>query len=303
MLSPADILRGRILIVDDQLPHVLLLEQLLRGAGYQSVASTLDATKVCELHLLHGYDLILLDLQMPGMDGFQVMENLKEIETDGYLPVLVVTAQPGHKLRALQAGARDFISKPFDFPEVLARVHNQLEVRLLHKEARQLHERLLAEQRISERLLAATLPSPLAARLIACPEGAAERPSRVVAESFAEVTMLFSDIVEFTRYSEGADADVLLGVFQDICARFEDPAGGSGVDRIEPLGEARLASLGLQDPLADHTLLAARKALDMVEALDRFNAHSRYKLKVRIGLGSDEVEAGLVIRREVSHDL
>ena len=107
---------------------------MLRSAGYVSITSTMDPGEVCELHLKNRYDLILLDLQMPGMDGFQVMEGLKEIEPDGYLPVLVITAQPGHKLRALQAGAKDFISKPFELAEVLARVHNMLEVRLLHKE-------------------------------------------------------------------------------------------------------------------------------------------------------------------------
>jgi len=93
--------------------------------------------------------LILLDLLMPGMDGFQVMEGLKEIEPDGYLPVLVITAQPGHKLRALQAGAKDFISKPFELAEVLARVHNMLEVRLLHKELHSFNDVL--EQRVRER--------------------------------------------------------------------------------------------------------------------------------------------------------
>ena len=98
--------------------------------------------EVCELHRKNRYDLILLDLQMPGMDGFQVMEGLKEIETDGYLPVLALTAQPAHKLRALQCGAKDFISKPFDLAEVLVRVHNMLEVRLLHDAARN-HGRLL----------------------------------------------------------------------------------------------------------------------------------------------------------------
>ena len=93
-------------------------------------------TQVCELHRKNRYSLILLDLQMPGMDGFQVMEGLKEIEEDGYLPVLVITAQPAHKLRALEAGAKDFVSKPFDLAELRARVHNILEVRLLHLEAK-----------------------------------------------------------------------------------------------------------------------------------------------------------------------
>jgi CheY-like chemotaxis protein len=80
--------------------------------------STMNPREVCALHRKHHYDLILLDLQMPGMDGFQVMEGLKTNAADAYLPVLVITAQPGHKLRALQAGAKDFISKPFDLVEV-----------------------------------------------------------------------------------------------------------------------------------------------------------------------------------------
>ncbi len=109
---------------------------MLRGAGHTSIASTMDPSEVCELHRQNRYDLILLDLQMPGMDGFQVMEGLKEIETEGYLPVLVITAEPAHKLRALQAGAKDFISKPLDLAEVRARAYNMLEVRLLHMETK-----------------------------------------------------------------------------------------------------------------------------------------------------------------------
>ena len=136
MVSNADILNAGILIVDDLEANVQLLDQMLRGAGYACITSTRDPRAVCALHRDNNYDLILLDLRMPGMDGFQVMESLKEIETDGYLPVLAVTAQPAHKLRALQSGAKDFVSKPFDLAEVLMRVHNMLEVRLLHKAAR-----------------------------------------------------------------------------------------------------------------------------------------------------------------------
>ncbi len=149
MISASDILQGKILIVDDMEANVLLLERMLRGAGYASIESTANPVQVCALHRNNRYDLILLDLQMPGMDGFQVMEGLKEIETDGYLPVLVITAQPDHKLRAFRAGAKDFISKPFDLTEVLARVHNMLEVRLLHKELH--HYNDVLEQRVRER--------------------------------------------------------------------------------------------------------------------------------------------------------
>ncbi len=149
MMRASDILQGKILIVDDLAANVLLLERMLRGAGYTCVTSTTKACKVCELHLANRYDLILLDIQMPGMDGFEVMEALKKIGADDYLPVLVITAQPAHKMRALQAGAKDFIGKPFELNEVLARVHNMLEVRLLHKE---LHtENDVLEQRVRER--------------------------------------------------------------------------------------------------------------------------------------------------------
>jgi PAS domain S-box-containing protein len=127
------ILAASILIVDDQESNVRLLEQLLADSGYTRVSSTMDPRKVCALHRKNRYDLILLDLQMPVMDGFQVMEGLKTNDGDGYLPVLVITAQPGHKLKALQAGAKDFISKPFDLVEVKTRIHNMLEVRLLYK--------------------------------------------------------------------------------------------------------------------------------------------------------------------------
>ncbi|MBL0224717.1 MAG: sigma-54-dependent Fis family transcriptional regulator [Geobacteraceae bacterium] len=133
MTTVPDILNAAILIVDDQEPNVSLLEQLLREAGYTCVASTMNPEEVCALHSKNSYDLILLDLQMPGMDGFQVMEGLKLITSDSYLPVLVVTVEPEHKLRALQVGAKDFVAKPFDLVEVMLRINNMLEVRLLYK--------------------------------------------------------------------------------------------------------------------------------------------------------------------------
>src|SRR3984885_3992273 len=133
MISSSNILNASILIVDDNAANVALLEQMLRGAGYLSVTSTRNPQEVCELHRKNRYSLIVLDLQMPGMDGFQVMDDLKADESEDYLPVIVLTAQPAHKLRALKAGARDFISKPFELVDVTTRIHNMLEVRLLYK--------------------------------------------------------------------------------------------------------------------------------------------------------------------------
>ena len=141
---------ARILIVDDLPANVRLLEQMLNTAGYTGVSSTMDPREVVELHRQNAYDLILLDLMMPGMDGFAVLEGLKALDPEGYVPVLVITAQPNHKLRALEAGAKDFISKPFDLVEVRTRIHNMLEVRLLY--------RALAEQNARLEQAVLTLP-------------------------------------------------------------------------------------------------------------------------------------------------
>jgi diguanylate cyclase (GGDEF)-like protein len=133
MIGRSDILNASILIVDDRESNVSLLDQILSEDGYTRITTTTNSMEVCALHRKNRYDLIVLDLQMPGMDGFQVMDGLKTDESESYLPVIVLTAQPGHKLRALQAGAKDFISKPFDLVEVKTRIHNMLEVRLLYK--------------------------------------------------------------------------------------------------------------------------------------------------------------------------
>ena len=148
-VAKSDILNASILIVDDQEANISLLGRMLSDAGYARVTSTINPAEVCALHRKNRYDLILLDLQMPGMDGFQVMEGLKTNESDGYLPVLVLTAQPGHKLRALQAGARDFVSKPFDLVEVKTRIHNMLEVLLLYKKVE--HHNKELEEKVQER--------------------------------------------------------------------------------------------------------------------------------------------------------
>ena len=149
MIDEAEIFQAHILIVDDQESNVTLLKRMLTVTGYTHVSTTSMATQVCAMHRKNQYDLILLDLQMPTMDGFAVMEALKTNLDDAFLPVIVITAQPGHKLRALQAGARDFISKPFDVTELRTRIRNTLEVCLLYKSLARTNAEL--EARVQER--------------------------------------------------------------------------------------------------------------------------------------------------------
>ena len=311
MITSSDILHGNILIVDDQAVNVLLLERMLRGAGYRAITSTTDPAAVYALHLENRYDLILLDLQMPRIDGFQVMESLKEIEADDYLPVLVVTAQPEHKLRALNAGARDFVSKPFDLAEVLVRVHNMLELRLLHLEAKRLYARVTAEQQVSERLLLNVLPRQIAERLKQQSNLMADtmlgpmddRFLPLIADSFPDVTVMFADIVGFTGFSAGVTPERLVILLNEIFTDFDDIADRRGLEKIKTIGDAYMAVAGIPVPAVDHVERAAQMALDMLDALDGFNRRNGYSLQMRIGFHCGAVVAGVIGKRKFIYDL
>ncbi|MEJ1417825.1 MAG: response regulator [Candidatus Sedimenticola sp. (ex Thyasira tokunagai)] len=151
MTPDLDIKSGRLLIVDDKQANVTLLERMLAADGYHSVISTTDSRDACDLFLGFEPDLMILDLRMPHLDGFEVMERLKKSHQGDYLPVLVLTAQADKKtrLRALAAGAKDFIAKPLDRTEALVRIGNMLEVNLLHRRA--LDTNKILEQRVWER--------------------------------------------------------------------------------------------------------------------------------------------------------
>src|SRR3984885_16178822 len=152
MINVTEILNARILIVDDREANVSLVAQILSEDGYTDVSTTTNSMEVCALHRKNRYDLIVLDLQMPGMDGFQVMDGLKADESEDYLPVIVLPAQPTHKLRALKAGARDFISKPFELVDVTTRIRNMLEVRVLYRQLENYSEvlELAVQERTAE---------------------------------------------------------------------------------------------------------------------------------------------------------
>lgn len=295
MINRADILSAKILIVDDQDANVLLLERMLRGADYTSIASTTDPRQVCDLHRQNRYDLILLDLQMPGFDGFQVMDALKEIETEGYLPVLVITAQPEHKLRALKAGARDFVSKPFDVAEVLLRVRNMAEVRLLHFEAKKLYDQVVAQQKVSEELLLNVLPHAIAERLKARPE--------VIADSFPEATILFAGLHDFSRLTESMAAADVVKLLGQIYSGFDVVVEKLGLEKIKTIGDAYLVAGGVPSPRPDHAEAIAEAALAFQQEIVKHEAPNGETFSLRIGIDTGLVVAGVIGKAKFSYDV
>ena len=253
---------------------------------------------------------------MPVMDGFEVMEGLKDIEKDGYLPVLVITAQPDHKLRALRAGAKDFVTKPFDLAEVLTRVRNMLEVRLYAKaleqtvleletsrelirgkndELRRLFDEVVAERKLSERLALHVPPNSIAERLQARPD--------VTADRFADVTVLIADVVGFSGMTPAASPDRLGLILDEIFALFDGLANEHGLRKIKTLGNSYMAASGVPVPSVDHAVQAAHMSLDMIEALGGFNERTGSTLQLRVGIDTGPVVAGVIGRRQFLYDV
>ncbi|MBP6671663.1 MAG: PAS domain S-box protein [Bacteroidetes bacterium] len=208
MIGRTEILNATILIVDDKQANITLLETMLHDEGYRSLSSTNDPGAVAGLYRRHRYDLILLDLHMPVMDGFQVMDQLMEVESEGYLPVLVLTAQPDLKLRALKGGAKDFISKPFDLAEVLIRVHNMIEVRLLHVNSRRINEQLVIEKQHSEQLLQIFRSGPIIMST-----------SSVSGKRIIDVNEQFCRFYGYTREEVIGRSELELGMWPDPADR------------------------------------------------------------------------------------
>ncbi|MFW5425949.1 MAG: HD domain-containing phosphohydrolase [Methylophagaceae bacterium] len=145
------ILSANILIVDDQFVNVKLLEKVLKQAGFENIFSTDDSRQAVPLYLEHDIDVLLLDIRMPHLDGFEVMQKLQATIQNDYLPILVLTAEltSETRSRSLTSGAKDFLTKPFDRQEVILRTSNIIEVRLLHKQI--LQQNIILEAEVKKR--------------------------------------------------------------------------------------------------------------------------------------------------------
>ncbi|MBP0625238.1 adenylate/guanylate cyclase domain-containing protein [Cupriavidus consociatus] len=190
----------------------------------------------------------------------------------------------------------------------LAQKNEQLQaswelIRRQRDELQSLYDKLIAEQKLSERLLLNLLPYPIAERLKTRPDLVANSVPEIIADSFPEVTVLFADIVAFTRFSAHMSPEQLVAVLNEIFCEFDIIADYRGLEKIKTIGDAYMAAAGLPEPVDDHAVRAAQMALDMVDALSHFNQRSGYNLQMRIGINSGPVVAGVIGKRKFIYDL
>ena len=273
---------SRILVVDDTPANIQTLAAVLQGKGYPISVAT-NGKQALEVLGRVRPDLILLDVMMPEMDGFETCERIKASAEWRDIPVIFLTSKTDTAdiVRGFELGAVDYVAKPFNAHELLARVDTHLTIDRLRRE--------------NERLLLNILPAPIAERLKA--------GSPHIADDFADVTVLFADIVGFTPMSAAMPAHAVVDLLNELFTRFDLAAAELGVEKIKTIGDAYMAVCGLPDPRADHVERSARMALKMLEIARTFGAEKGIPLRLRVGLNAGPVVAGIIGRHKFIYDL
>jgi adenylate cyclase len=289
--------RARILICDDREANVMLLERMLELAGYVNVIGTTDGERLIELCAESPPDLILLDLHMPYPDGFEVMRRLERFLQGPWLPILVLTADVTSetKRHALSAGARDFVTKPFDQTEVLLRIANLLETRFLHLALHEDNRRLDFERRLVRSLFARFVSDQVVEEVLDRSGGNVRLGGvRMIS------TVLFSDLRGFTAFAESLPPERVIEILNRYLTAMSDAILDHGGTLVAYMGDGIMAVFGAPVRYDDHADRALAAACEMLRRLEDFNAWLRHEglhesgFKMGIGLNSGPVMSGIV---------
>jgi class 3 adenylate cyclase len=287
---------AQILIVDDEPFNIDYLEQELDDLDCKTSSAQNGRAALAQV-ADEAPDLILLDIMMPEMDGFQVLEHLKVNKAWRDIPVIVISALDDLEniARGIRMGADDYLPKPFDPVILKARIEASLERKRWHDQEQEYLAIIKSEREKSERLLLHMLPAPIAERL--------KQGETVIADSFAEVTILFSDIVDFTPLTTQMTPDRLVMLLNDLFSALDQLVRQFGLEKIRAIGDEFIVAAGVPSPRPDHAEAVADFALAMRGRLAQFNAAHNSLLGMRIGIDTGPVIAGVIGTTKFSYDL
>ena len=287
---------GSILIVDDKEINRDVLSRHLERQGHSTTGAE---NGLQALHLVdtRTFDLILLDIMMPQMNGYEVLRRLKSGPTTRDIPVIIISAldEMDAVVRSIEMGAEDYLPKPFNPILLRARIDASLEKKRLRDQEQRYLEQIKFEREKSERLLLNVLPEAIATRL--------KEGESVIAERYDEVTVLFADIVGFTEYSAYTAPEKLVYLLNEIFSSFDHLADRHGLEKIKTIGDAYMVVGGVPTPRHDHCTAIAEMALDMQKELAGFRADGTAPLEIRIGISTGPVIAGIIGTRKFIYDL
>lgn len=287
---------GSILVVDDNATTREILKDLLQHQGFQ-VATAETGEQGLWMFQSKAYDLMLLDLILPGMSGFDVLGLIKSDIELRHLPVVMLSGvdQTDSVVKCIEMGAEDFLMKPFNPTLLRARIDASLEKKRLRDIEHSYYKKLVAEQEKSERLLLNILPKAIADRL--------KKGESTIVDAFPNVTVLFADLAGFTGLSTSLSPADLVRWLNEVFSEFDSLAEQHGLEKIKTIGDAYMAVGGLPTPRSDHALAAANMALDMQSAINRINSRNSTALRIRVGIHSGPVIAGIIGTKKFIYDL
>ena len=294
----------KVMVVDDSRTLRKLLTRELNGIGITNILEAVDGLEALSLLQKESFDLMLLDMEMPELDGLGVLRKIKADRNLSYLPVIVVSGaeELDKTVECIQIGAEDYLPKPFNSILLRARVYSSLEKKRLRdidvqrmKELKNEKELLDIEQMKTEKLMLNILPKPIAERL--------KKGEKNIAGNYPESTVLFSDLVGFTAMSSQKSASELVTLLNSLFTRFDQRAEQLGLEKIKTIGDAYMAVGGIPIPRSDHAEIVAEMAIGMFEDLKQFNIAHSMNLEMRIGINSGPVVAGVIGFTKFSYDL
>ncbi|WP_413166367.1 adenylate/guanylate cyclase domain-containing protein [Capilliphycus salinus ALCB114379] len=285
-----------VLVVDDNEVNRDLLARRIKREGYRVLLAS-NGFEALEIIRSQSLDLVLLDIMMPQMNGYQVLEALKADQSLRYIPVIMISAVNDIEsvVRCIELGAEDYLSKPFNPVLLRARINACLEKKRLRDQERAYLKKLAHEQEKSEQLLLNILPKPIAERL--------KRGESTIADSFDDVTVLFGDIANFTKLSADLSPAELVEILNEIFSRFDELADKYNLEKIKTLGDAYMVVGGLPTPQRDHAEAIAEMALEMQRIIGQFSLQEGEPLQMRIGINTGPVEAGVIGMKKFTYDL
>jgi len=280
---------GFVMVVDDEEQNRTLLRDPLEASGYE-VTEAETGRQALQKIAEHPPDVILLDVMMPQMDGFEVCRRLKTDGKTGHIPILMVTALSDRKerLMGIAVGANDFLNKPVDVQDVILRVGNAVYTK-------HLHDQLQVEREKSEQLLLNILPGPIAERM--------KKGETNIADSYPDVTVLLADLVGFTTLAAYVGPEQIVQLLNEIFSAFDLLAEKHGLEKIKTIGDAYMVAGGMTFPRTDHAEASAELALNMQEEIERLNEQYSTSVRLRIGICTGSVVAGVIGRKRFAYDL
>jgi class 3 adenylate cyclase len=285
-----------VLIVDDNEINRYLLSRLLKQQGYAVVVAE-DGLRGLTMMRNQRPDLVLLDIVMPELNGYQVLEQVRTDPVLRHTPIVIITAVDDIEsvIRCIELGAEDYLFKPFNPVLLKARIDASLEKKRLRDHEQAYLKQLEEEQEKSERLLLNILPKPIADRL--------KQGQNVIADSFLDVTVLFADIVGFTHLSDFVSPTVLVELLNDIFSAFDRLVERYDLEKIKTIGDSYMVAGGLPLPRADHAEAIAAMALDMQQEIAKFQTEYADQFHMRIGIHTGPVVAGVIGHKKFTYDM